>query len=62
MLNREQGDRTNQNSQAELNPSVSDIDKSGGDPGLPNIHRVGKVPIKKTFKPNNVKPADFEGM
>lgn len=52
--------RTSQNSMAEIDPAHSH--HSGDNPSLPNIHRSGKQTIKRTFKPNNLTPGDFEGM
>ncbi len=52
--------RTSQNSMAEMD--VAHSQHSGDNPHLPNIHRSGKQTIKKSFKPTNVNPGDFEGM
>lgn len=52
--------RTSQNSMVDVDPAHSH--HSGENPHLPNIHRSGKQTIKRTFKPSNVTPGDFEGM
>lgn len=58
----EGGAASNQHSQAEFDPAQSNL-TNGSQDQLPRIPgRSGKIQMKKTFKPSNVKPGDFEGM